>query len=272
MSSTFAVVLPYYNEQDFLPRTLRSWLNQARRPDQLILVDNGSTDRSAEICRRLVGTPGDLEVIHTREERAGKTNALETGCARATCDFVVLSDADTWYPPHYIETCARLAAEASPGVVCLMALPANDDPRGASSRLRRGARVALSRVFSRQGFVGGYGQVMRAEALRKAGGFSTRHWNYVLLDHEILNRIFRYGHSLYHMDLWCVPSRRRSDRRRVALEPLRALPLPPDPLPPAGLVLLRLPRPPVRTPEPEPAQPPRTALADLRRPPVGWPP
>ena len=28
--------------------------------------------------------------------------------------------------------------------------------------------------------MGGYGQVMRAEALRKAGGFSARHWNYVL--------------------------------------------------------------------------------------------
>ena len=214
-SSTFAVVLPYYNEQDFLPRTLRSWLGQGRRPDQLILVDNGSTDRSAEICRQVVGFPDDVEVIHAREDRAGKTNALETGCARVTCDFVVLSDADTWYPPHYIETCARLAAEAAPGVVCLMALPAQDNPRSASSRVRRGSRVALSKLFSRQGFVGGYGQVMRAEALRKAGGFSARHWNYVLLDHEILNRIFRYGHSLYHMDLWCVPSPRRADRRRV---------------------------------------------------------
>ena len=213
-SPTFAVVLPYYNEQDFLPRTLRSWLSQGRRPDQLILIDNGSTDRSAGICRQLAGTPGDIEVIHAREDRAGKTNALETGCALVTCDFVILSDADTWYPPHYVETCGRLAAGAAAGVVCLMALPA-DDPRSASSRILRGARVALSRVFSRQGFVGGYGQVMRAEALRKAGGFSTRHWNYVLLDHEILSRIFRYGHSLYHMDLWCVPSRRRADRGRV---------------------------------------------------------
>ena len=125
--------------------------------------------------------------------------------------------------------------------------------------------MALSRIFSRQGFVGGYGQVMRAEALRKAGGFSARHWNYVLLDHEILNRIFRYGHSLYHMDLWCVPSRRRADRRRVRWNLFERCLYHLTPYRLQGWYFHGFLAPAVRTPQPEPAPPPRTALADLRR-------
>jgi glycosyltransferase involved in cell wall biosynthesis len=213
-SHTFSVVLPYYNEEDFLERTLRSWLDQRLRPDQLILIDNGSTDGSADLARRVADEAGDIEVLHLHEAQAGKTHALETGCARVTSQFIAFSDADTFYPPHYLETCDRLATQATDDVVSLMALP-TQDPRAWSCRCVRRTRVGLSRLFPRQGFVGGYGHVMRADALRRAGGFSTRHWRYVLLDHEVLHRLFRYGHSLYHMELWCMPSDRRRDRRAV---------------------------------------------------------
>jgi hypothetical protein len=69
--------------------------------------------------------------------------------------------------------------------------------------------------LTRRALVGGHGQVLRTCALRRAGGFSARYWRYVLLDHEIINRVLRYGRCRYDYRLWCRPSRRRVDRSRV---------------------------------------------------------
>ena len=49
----------------------------------------------------------------------------------------------------------------------------------------------------------------------RAGGFSAARWNYVLMDHEIMNRMQRQGPSVYHEELWCLHSDRRRDRRDV---------------------------------------------------------
>ena len=214
MPQTFTVLIPYYNEEQFLERTLASWRAQTRPPERIVAVDNGSTDRSRQVCRSALAGWDGPEVIHLTENRPGKIQALQAGCAHLAGTFVVLADADTWYPPHYLALCEKLADDHPEGAVSLMALSAADADT-VRSRLRRRAVVMLARLFRRQGFVGGYGQVLRREALQRAGGFSTRYWSYVLLDHEILNRLFRYGYAVHHVDLWCRPSRRRGNRCRV---------------------------------------------------------
>jgi len=215
MPHSFAVVLPYYNEESFLSGTLRSWMAQTRRPEQLIVVDNGSTDRSPQVCRELLHGWEDSEVRLLHDPRPGKTNALETGCAQVTTTFVALADADTFYPPHYLDTCESMARDLPDDAVSLMALPERGNPASLRSVLRRRSSLLLARALSRHCFVGGYGQVVRTESLRRAGGFSSAHWQYVLLDHEVFNRVFRYGHAVYDVRLWCRPSDRRSDRSRV---------------------------------------------------------
>ena len=214
MPQTFTVLIPYYNEEEFLERTLGSWRAQTRPPERIVAVDNGSTDRSRQVCRSALEGWDGPEVIHLGENRPGKIHALQAGCAHLAGTFVVLADADTWYPPHYLALCEELADDHREGAVSLMALSAADADT-VPSRLRRRAVVMLARLFRRQGFVGGYGHVLRREALQRAGGFSTRYWSYVLLDHEILNRLFRYGYAVHHVDLWCRPSRRRGNRSRV---------------------------------------------------------
>ena len=59
---SFSVVLPYYNEADFLENTLLSWLNQKRTPDQIILIDNGSTDGSETVARQVLKDTDSIEV------------------------------------------------------------------------------------------------------------------------------------------------------------------------------------------------------------------
>jgi glycosyltransferase involved in cell wall biosynthesis len=212
---SFSVIMPYYNEADFLENTLLSWLNQKRKPNQIILVDNGSTDESETLARQLLKDTDSIDIKFLHESRPGKLYALETGCHAVTCEFVALSDADTYYPPHYLELCEKLFADSGNKISVLMALPEFDRPHALRSRLRRWYLIGLSKVFKKHTFTGGFGQIFRTQALRQAGGFSEKSWSYVLLDHEIMYRIFKQGFSRYHIDLWCQSSQRRRDRRQV---------------------------------------------------------
>jgi glycosyltransferase involved in cell wall biosynthesis len=167
------------------------------------------------VAREVLKNIDAIEVKFLHESRPGKLYALETGCNAVTCEFVALADADTFYPPHYLELCEKLFADSGDRISALMALPEFDRPHALRSRLRRWYLIGLSKVFKKHTFTGGYGQIFRTRALRRAGGFSEKIWPYVLLDHEIMFRILKQGISRYHIDLWCQSSQRRRDRRKV---------------------------------------------------------
>ena len=208
----FSAVVPYYNEAAFLPALLASLLAQTRPLDRLILVDNGSTDGSEATCRRLLRDGPVKDVVYLHDPRPGQVNALESGCRAIDTQFVVFCDADTRYPPHYIALCSRLFHESSPDVVALIALSVYGHPDNRRSRWPRHARVALSTLWRKQALTGGYGYVLRTTALRAAGGYSRERWFFLRIDHELMHRVFRYGVSRYHIDLWCWASARRQHR------------------------------------------------------------
>lgn len=209
----WSVIIPFFDEAEYLPATIASLGAQTRRPDRLLLVDNASTDGSAGIARAAAAAAG-LPATHLHEPRPGKIHALETAMAHLTTPLVALADADTLYPPHYLATAERLLAQ--PGTVAAMAVGVSGDPdRAAGRRWRTWRGRVIPALLPRQTHTGGYGQSFRADALRAAGGFSEAQWPYVLLDHEIMQRVLKQGRAAYHPDLWCQPSSRRADRRRV---------------------------------------------------------
>ncbi len=167
------------------------------------------------LARRLLSKVGDGEVLYLSEPRPGKAHALETGCGAVCCEFVALFDADTIYPPHYLELCEALFAGSDQKLSAVMAIDIYRDPDVFPSRVRRRYPALAQKIRPHLCFTGGYGQVFRTEALERAGGFSAQNWPYVLLDHEIMVRIHKNGASLYSPDLWCRPSPRRADRSRV---------------------------------------------------------
>lgn len=86
------VIIPCLNEEQGIERVLR------RMPgfvDQVIVVDNGSTDRTSEVARSL-----GAEVI--REDVRGYGRAYKTGFSKATGDVIVTLDGDHSYPPDAI--------------------------------------------------------------------------------------------------------------------------------------------------------------------------
>lgn len=205
----FSAVVAYYNEAAFLPGLLASLHAQTRPLDRLILVDNGSTDHSEGVCRRLLEKTSIRDVLFLTDPRPGKINALETGCRAINTEFVMFADADTRYPPHYVGRCAQLFAGVPARVVALVALSVYRAPESRRARWPRRLRVLLSKVWRKQAFTGAYGHVVRTAALHAAGGYSVTRWALLRGDHELMHRVFRHGVSRYDMDLWCWASNRR---------------------------------------------------------------
>lgn len=212
-----SVVIPYYNEAGYIGATLRSLLTQTRPPDEIILVDNASTDGSEAVCRAVLAESPHPRVKFLRDDRPGKVNALETGCAAVGSGFTALCDADMVYPAHYLEAAARLFAEAPPDTAAVMAVYVESSPRdSAAARARVRRIVRASRAHPGKCLTGGGGQIFRTRVLHEAGGFSAAQWNYVLMDHEIVHRVHKAGgRSLYHDDMWVLHTDRRKDRRDV---------------------------------------------------------
>jgi len=217
-TSRWTVVVPFYNERDYLPATVRSLAAQtAARPERkvrLVLVDNASTDGSADLARAALAGAEGVEVEIIEEAKPGQVHALETGIAATETELVAICDADTIYPPHYLETAERVFDAGGPEVVAAMALGVTGAGSAPKPLLRRW-KVFFASMLARQCHTGGYGQMFRTEALRAAGGYSKELWPYVLKDHELMHRMMRVGRSAYAVDLWCHASDRREDRTKV---------------------------------------------------------
>ncbi len=102
------MVIPARNEEAWLPHTLEALARQTRRPDEVIVVDNASTDRTAHIAR-------DWGARVLRCDTPGVAYARQTGLMAARGTWVVTTDADSMPLPHWLEALER----RMPGSVAL---------------------------------------------------------------------------------------------------------------------------------------------------------
>jgi 4,4'-diaponeurosporenoate glycosyltransferase len=96
-ASRISVVIPARNEEQNLPPLLRSLAAQSVRPHEIIVVNDASTDRTAEIAQQL-----GARVINSQplpDGWRGKTWACQQGAAAATGEWLLFLDADTWFEP-----------------------------------------------------------------------------------------------------------------------------------------------------------------------------
>lgn len=102
--TTFTVVIPLYNKEREIEATLRSVLAQNRQPEEIVVVDDGSTDRSAEVVRR-IGSP---LVRLIQQPNAGVSAARNRGIAEARSSHIALLDGDDGWEPGYLAAMERL--------------------------------------------------------------------------------------------------------------------------------------------------------------------
>ncbi|MET9019970.1 bifunctional polysaccharide deacetylase/glycosyltransferase family 2 protein [Actinopolymorpha sp. NPDC004070] len=117
-----SVVVPAYNERECIANTVRS-LAASSHPVEIIVVDDGSTDDTAEIVKSL-GLPG---VTLVRQPNSGKATALNTGIAWASYELIVMMDGDTVFEPDTVHHLVQPFADPRVGAVAGNAKVGNRD-------------------------------------------------------------------------------------------------------------------------------------------------
>lgn len=106
MSDKFliSVIVPVYNIKDYLERCVRSIMKQTYQHLEIILVDDGSSDGSGEICERLAKEDERIRVFH--KENGGSSSARNVGIREAKGDYLGFIDSDDYIEPDMYELLA----------------------------------------------------------------------------------------------------------------------------------------------------------------------
>ena len=92
-----SVVIPVYNVEDYVRKCIVSVINQTYSNLEILVIDDGSTDHSGQICDELAATDGRIRVFHTFN--GGLSAARNVGIDHATGFFIAFVDSDDWIEP-----------------------------------------------------------------------------------------------------------------------------------------------------------------------------
>ncbi|ORO97175.1 glycosyltransferase [Streptococcus mitis] len=102
MDDKITVIVPVYNVESYLRKCLDSIIAQTYKNIEIVVVNDGSTDASAEICKEFVEI--DHRIIYIEQENSGLSAARNTGLENMSGDYVTFVDSDDWIELDYVET------------------------------------------------------------------------------------------------------------------------------------------------------------------------
>lgn len=111
----FSIIVPIYGVEYYLPKCVDSLLCQSYTNIEIILVDDGSEDKCAEMCDQYANIDKRIIVVH--KSNGGLVSARQAGVAVSKGEFVVCVDGDDWVDNDYIETFAAAAKTYNPDVI-----------------------------------------------------------------------------------------------------------------------------------------------------------
>ena len=97
-SYTVSVVIPAYNVETYIGRAIDSVLAQTRQPDEIIVVDDGSTDKTADVIKSY-----GSKVHYIHQENGGASVARNTGIEAARSEWIAFLDADDEWLPEKLQ-------------------------------------------------------------------------------------------------------------------------------------------------------------------------
>lgn len=116
MSPDISIIIPMYNVESFIDRCLTSIVNQTYKNWELIIVDDGSKDNSANICLRYMQKDKRIKLI--KKENAGASAARNTGMDQITGKYVIFIDSDDYLDCNMLEDLYNVALKTGADVVC----------------------------------------------------------------------------------------------------------------------------------------------------------
>ena len=101
MSKLVSIVVPVYNVEKYLERCVDSLINQTYKNIEIILVDDGATDNSGELCDKLLFKDSRIKVFH--KLNGGLSDARNYGINQATGEYLLFVDSDDWVENEIVE-------------------------------------------------------------------------------------------------------------------------------------------------------------------------
>ena len=102
MENLVSVIVPVYNGQDYLENCIESIEMQTYPKIEVIIVNDGSTDRTSDICRKLTDKYHNIQVIDRNDE--GVSAARNAGIAKASGEYFLFVDADDRLHAETVQT------------------------------------------------------------------------------------------------------------------------------------------------------------------------
>jgi len=102
----FSVIIPLYNKAPYVAKAIGSMLSQTFSDYELVIVDDGSKDDSAEIAARAI--EGHVNCRILKQENLGVSVARNNGVAASKGEYLCFLDADDWWEPTFLEEMSHL--------------------------------------------------------------------------------------------------------------------------------------------------------------------
>ncbi len=204
---TFSVIIPTYQEESSIPRTLESLRNACNGHGiETIIVDGGSTDRTAEIARQFTDS------IHILEKR-GIGLARNYGASLAGGDVLVFIDSDTMVPENFFDELMTVFSNPAVSGANCNVMPATE---ARPTKRERGFYSLWGRIRKvvyrlRPCGTGENGIIVRRDVFRSAGGFdesmstmedldfvfrAAKHGKFVFLNQVVLRESIRRARNV----------------------------------------------------------------------------
>ena len=109
--------IPVYNMEQYLPRCMETMLAQTCQDFEILLVDDGSTDNSGQMCDDYAAKHSDfIRVVH--KENGGLSSARNAGIDAAKGKYIIFPDPDDWVEPDYVEKLLEYRQQFDADLVC----------------------------------------------------------------------------------------------------------------------------------------------------------
>lgn len=195
-----SIIVPAYNEERVIAQTVRSLLSSDYPNFEVIVVDDGSSDRTREVAREHFGDEPRVQLL--TQPNLGKAEALNVGWRRARGEIIVALDADTIFMPATIGALVRRFDDPQVGAVAGNAKVGNRINMVTrwqaleyvtAQNLDRRAFTKLNCVFIVSGAVGAW----RRDLLELLGGFSS---DTLAEDQDLTIRVRKSGYRVEYAE------------------------------------------------------------------------
>lgn len=173
-----SVIVPVYNVEQYLDKSVSSIVRQTYKAIEIILVDDGSTDHSPQLCDRWAEKDGRIKVIH--KENGGLSDARNYGIEAASGAFLCFVDSDDWLETNTIEKAVSAMAESAADVIIWSISVDSVD----QNEKTIGQRTMSSDALCRSG--------QDYDAVIRSGGIALYAWNKLYKTELIRKNRIRY--------------------------------------------------------------------------------